>query len=114
MSEKYEIKRDGARGTKNSGRGKIQKGDALLDIFTIDYKEYEKSFSISQNVWAKICMDAIRNNHSVPVLKVILGKGNGKTRLGVVSWDIIEDYIRLRQDEETKEIQTAQDASGRI
>lgn len=114
MSEKAEIKRDGSRATKNSGRGQIQKGDALLDIFTVDYKEYEKSFSISQNVWAKICMDAIRNNHSVPVLKVILGKGNKKTRLGVVSWDIIEDYIRLRQNEEIEESQTAEESSGRI
>lgn len=100
MSEKAEIKRDGARATKNSGRGSYQKGDSLLDIFTVDYKEYEKSFSISQNVWAKICSDAIRNNHTVPALKVILGKGNNKTRLAVVSWDILEDYMRLRKAEE--------------
>lgn len=100
MSEKFEIKRDGARATKNSGRGSYQKGDSILDIFTVDYKEYEKSFSISQNVWAKICSDAIRNNHTVPALKVILGKGNNKTRLAVVSWDILEDYMRLRKAEE--------------
>lgn len=100
MSEKSEVKRDGARATKNSGRGSIQKGDAILDIFTVDYKEYEKSISISQSIWAKICSDAIRNNHSEPLLKLILGKGSNKTRLAVVSWDIVEDYIRLRKAEE--------------
>lgn len=100
MSEKAEVKRDGARATKNSGRGQIQKGDALLDIFTIDYKEYQKGFTVNQDNWAKICMDALRNNHSVPLLKVILGSGNNRTRLGIVSWDIIEDYIRLRKAEE--------------
>lgn len=100
MSEKSEVKRDGARAQKNSGRGQIQKGDAILDIFTVDYKEYEKGFTVNQDNWAKICMDAMRNGQSEPVLKLVLGKGNGKTRLGVVSWDIVEDYIRLRKAEE--------------
>jgi hypothetical protein len=100
MSEKAEVKRDGAKATKNSGRGQYQKGDALLDIFTIDYKEYEKSFSINQDNWAKICMDAMRNNHTEPALKIILGSGNNRTRLAVISWDLFEDYIRLRKLEE--------------
>lgn len=102
MSEKAEVKRDAARATKNSGRGSIQKGDALLDIFTVDYKEYPKGFTVNQSNWAKICMDALRNNRSTPLLKVILGSGNNRTRLGIVSWDIIEDYIRLRRAEENE------------
>ena len=100
MSEKGEIKRDGAKATKNSGRGQYQKGDALLDIFTIDYKEYPKGYSVNQDNWAKICKDALRNNRSEPLLKIVLGSGNTRTRLGVVSWEIIEDYIRLRKQEE--------------
>lgn len=100
MSEAGEAKRDKSRLTKNSGRGHYQKGDAILDIFTVDYKEYEKSFGVSQDVWAKICTDAIRNNHSEPALKVILGSGNSKTRLWIVAEHIIEDYIRLRKAEE--------------
>lgn len=103
MSEKSEIKRDGAKGQKNSGRGQYQKGDAILDIFTIDYKEYPKGFTVNIENWAKICMDAIRNRNE-PVLKVILGTWNNKTRLGVVSWDIVEDYIRLRKLEEAGEL----------
>lgn len=100
MSEKSEVKRDSAKAQKNSGRGHYQKGDAILDIFTVDYKEYEKSFSISKDVWAKICGDAIRNGHSEPAIKVILGSGNSKTRLWVVAEHIMEDYIRLRKAEE--------------
>jgi hypothetical protein len=100
MSEKSEVKRDNARAQKNSGRGHYQKGDATLDIFTIDYKEYEKSFTISKDVWAKICADAIRNGHMEPAIKVILGSGNSKTRLWIVAEPLIEDYIRLRKAEE--------------
>lgn len=99
MSEKSEIKRDNAKGMKNSGRGSYQKGDAILDIFTIDYKEYPKGFSVNQDNWAKICMDAMRNR-TAPLLKIILGSGNNRTRLGIVSWEVIEDYIRLRKAEE--------------
>lgn len=101
MSERSESKRDGSRLTKNSGRGQYEKGDAFLDVFTIDYKEYEKSFSVSQDVWAKICTDAYRNK-SEPALKIILGVGNSKTRLWVVAEHIIEDYIRLRNKEEAE------------
>jgi hypothetical protein len=48
LSERGEAKRDGAKQQKNSGRGKIQKGDATWNGFVVDYKEYSKSISISQ------------------------------------------------------------------
>jgi len=86
MSEKSEAKRDGAKLQKNSGRGQYQKGDAILDGYiTLDYKEYAKSFSISRDVWSKVCGDAMRNNQTIPALKVILGEGNSKIRLFVIS-----------------------------
>lgn len=100
MTEKGEIKRDGAKAQKNSGRGQYQKGDAILDIFTVDYKEYGKSFGVSRSVWAKVCTDALRNGHTEPMLKLVLGSGNEKLRLCVVAEHIIEDYIRLRKLEE--------------
>lgn len=100
MSEASEVKRDGSRAMSNSGRGQYQKGDAQLDIFTVDYKEYEKSFSISRDVWAKICSDAMRNGRTEPTIKVILGSGQTKIRLWIVAEHIIEDYIRLRKLEE--------------
>lgn len=101
MSEKGETKRDGARAVKNSGRGHYQKGDALLDIFTIDYKEYPKGFRVTMDNWAKICSDALRNNRSEPALKIVMGDTN-KVRVWVVAEHIIEDYIRLRQKEENE------------
>jgi hypothetical protein len=100
VSEESEVKRDGARAQKNSGRGHYQKGDAVLDIFTVDYKEYPKGFTVNKNNWSKVCMDAIRNGHMEPALKVVLGDGNNKTRLWIVAEHIIEDYIRLRKAEE--------------
>lgn len=100
MSEASEVKRDGAKAQKNSGRGQYQKGDAILDIFTVDYKEYGKSFSLSRSVWAKVCSDAFRNGQTEPALKIILGEANQKIRLWVVAEHIVDDYIRLRKLEE--------------
>ena len=64
MSERGEAKRDGAKQQKNSGRGNYQKGDAQWRNFVVDYKEYEKSISISQSIWAKICTDTFRVDRS--------------------------------------------------
>lgn len=100
MSEKSEIKRDNAKAQKNSGRGQYQKGDAILDIFTVDYKEYPKGFTVNKDNWAKICSDAFRNRMTEPALKVVLGEGDHRTRLWIVAEHIIEDYIRLRKLEE--------------
>jgi len=69
MSERGEIKRDGAKAQKNSGRGDYQKGDAIWSDFVVDYKEYEKSISISKSIWAKICTDTL--NVSVQILAQI-------------------------------------------
>ena len=84
MTEKQEIKRDGGKPQKNSGRGKIQKGDATLGPFCYDIKEYKKSFSLSEDVWAKACSDAYKHA-SEPALKIVLGEPSRKVRLWVVS-----------------------------
>lgn len=91
MSEASEIKRDGAKAQKNSGRGQYQKGDAILDDFCIDYKEYSKSFGLSKEVWSKISMDALRSGRKIPALKIILGSGNDKTRLFVISETVFNE-----------------------
>lgn len=84
-SELEEIKRDGATPQPNSGRGKHRKGDAILEPFIVDYKEYSKSFGISKAVWAKICTDA-NYGHKQPALKLVLGDNDGqKIRLWVIS-----------------------------
>lgn len=94
MSEKGEAKRDGARQQKNSGRGKIQKGDSTWNGFVVDYKEYSKSISISEEIWAKICTDTFKVSRSYhPLLKLILGEGARKTRLAVVEWALFEEMV---------------------
>ena len=85
MSEAAEIKLDGATPVKNSGRGKgVHKGDAILEPFLVDYKEYEKSFGITADVWAKVSTDAFHNGKRQPALKLVLGDTKHKTRLWVV------------------------------
>lgn len=104
MSEASEIKRDGARAQKNSGRGKIQKGDAIWNGFVVDYKEYSKSISISRDIWAKICTDAWKvGTQYHPVLKLILGGGNHKTRLAVIEWNLLEELVEKAAKWDTTE-----------
>ena len=94
MSERSEIKRDGAKAQKNSGRGQYQKGDATWRSFLVDYKEYEKSISITKEIWAKVCTDTFKvSREKFPVLKLILGKDNNKTRLAVIEWALLEELI---------------------
>lgn len=93
MSELNEIKKDGGKAQKNSGRGKIQKGDATLGPFCYDIKEFEKSFGLSKNVWGKVCTDAYRSGRMVPALKVILGAGNEKVRLWVLDDSMFKEML---------------------
>ena len=94
MSERGEIKRDGAKGQKNSGRGDYQKGDAIWNDFVVDYKEYSKSISINKEIWAKICTDTFKvSRDKYPVLKLILGGEGQKTRLAVIEWALLEQLI---------------------
>jgi hypothetical protein len=94
MSERGEAKRDGAKLQKNSGRGQYQKGDATWRSFLVDYKEYEKSISITKEIWAKVCTDTFKvSREKFPVLKLILGKNNDKTRLAVIEWALLEELV---------------------
>lgn len=96
MTESNEIKRDGAKAQKNSGRGHYQKGDAILDGFvTIDYKEYPKGFTVNKDNWSKICVDAQRNGGTIPALKIVLGEGNSKTRLMIISEPFFNEMWEL-------------------
>jgi len=74
LSEAEEIKRDRATPVKNSGRSMgVNKGDATLEPFLIDYKEYTEGFTVSRSVWRKISTDAWTNRRREPALKLILG-----------------------------------------
>jgi hypothetical protein len=94
MSERSEAKRDGAKQQKNSGRGDYQKGDALWNGFVVDYKETGKSVAVSKEMWAKVCTDTFKVSRSYhPVLKLVIGEGDSKTRLAVIEWSLLEQLV---------------------
>lgn len=91
MSERSQIKKIGAKAHKNSGRGQYTKSDATWENFIIDIKEYSKSFSISQDSWAKIVTDTLRTDRTKdPALMLVLG---GRTRLAVIEWSKLEELV---------------------
>jgi hypothetical protein len=93
MSERGEAKRIGAKLHKNSGRN-YTKGDATWENYVVDFKEYGKSFSISQDVWAKAVTDCMKVDRSKsPAIIVVLGEGNRKTRLAVIELSELERLI---------------------
>jgi len=98
MSERAEVKRDGAKAQKNSGRGDYQKGDAHWKKFLVDYKEAGKSFTLNKDNWAKICTDTFKVNRDMhPALKIIIG-AESKVRLGIIEWSILEELIQFYEE----------------
>lgn len=102
-SELSEIKKLGAKPQKNSGRGRHDKGDAILDdLFMVDIKEYESTFGLSKEVWAKTCTDAYRAGGYEPMLGLVLGSGNKVVRLAVISKEMFEAmkaaYLREQEN----------------
>jgi hypothetical protein len=96
MSERSELKRIGAKQHKNSGRN-MMKADGNLDRYVVDVKEYAKSFSINQDVWAKIVTDTLRvDPNKNPVLMIVLGESK-KIRLAIIEWNHFEE-LRERTD----------------
>jgi hypothetical protein len=91
MSERGELKRIGAKQHKNSGRGMV-KADGSDDQFVIDVKEYEKSFSITQDNWSKIVMDTMSvDRKKNPAIMLVLGKGDKKIRLAIIEWNVFKE-----------------------
>lgn len=94
MSERSELKRMGAKAHKNSGRGQYQKADGNIERFVVDVKEYSKSLSLSEDMWAKIVTDCLRtDNTKNPLLMAVLGVDGRKTRLAVIEWEVLEEIL---------------------
>ena len=92
MSERGEAKRIGAKLHKNSGRG-MKKGDMSWNDYVVDSKEYSKSFSVSQDVWAKVVTDTLKVDKSKsPALLVVLGETH-KTRLAIIEGSEFERLV---------------------
>lgn len=100
-SELYEVKRMGFTPTKNSGRGYLVKADAVFyapttgdTLMTLDIKEANKSFALTDKVWAKVTSDAKKNQNSEPIIKAVIGEQEPKTRLVVITEDF---YLQLHE-----------------
>lgn len=92
MTERGEAKRIGAKQHKNSGRNN-KKGDATWNEYIVDFKEYEKSFSITQDVWAKAVTDCLRVDKSKsPAILLTLGTTH-KIRLAIIELSELERLI---------------------
>lgn len=90
MSERGEAKRIGAKLHKNSGRNVI-KGDASWRNYVLDFKEFAKSFSITQETWAKVVTDCLRvDKKKSPAICLVLA---GKTRLAIIEWSEFERLV---------------------
>lgn len=84
----------GAIPHKNSGRGQYQKADGNLNRFVVDIKEYKKSISLNENMWAKIVTDCLKtDNTKNPLLMTVLGDGGKKIRLAVIEWEVLEELL---------------------
>jgi hypothetical protein len=67
------------------------KADGSNEDFVIDVKEYSKSYSISQDSWAKIVSDTMKVDRSKdPALMIVLGEGSKKVRLAIIEWEVFE------------------------
>jgi hypothetical protein len=99
VSERSELKRIGAQAHKNSGRG-MKKADGNLDNYVVDVKEYSRSFSVTQDVWAKIVTDTLKvDPNKSPVIMLVLGDQR-KVRLAIIEWNEFELLREIRENNE--------------
>lgn len=99
MSERGEAKRIDAKLHKNSGRGKIVKGDARWHNFCVDFKEYPKGMRVDQKMWAKVTTDAMKSGLD-PAVFLVMGEEAKKTRLAIIELGILEQLMSERQKNE--------------
>lgn len=100
MTEAKQIKRDGAKAQRNSGRGILEKGDATLGPFLLDYKEYDESFGVSRSNWAKLQSDAFRAQQRQPAFRLVLGskETDTKLRLWVIGDSMFKEMLEAWEE----------------
>lgn len=99
ISELNELNRISATPTKNSGRGKFQKGDGLIgDLATVDVKEYKESFGLSQKMVAKLNLDSQTNGTRYGMFFVVLGEDEPKQRYVCMPEAMYNELIELYEE----------------
>ena len=97
--EAAEAKRMGAKLHKNSGRGKIKKGDGTWHNFLVDWKFARASFKLDKNVWAKVVTDTLKSDKEKnPALIIVLGEGNETVRLAIIEQEVLEELDNHNDD----------------
>ena len=94
-TEKEEIKKDGAQGVKNSGRG-MMKGDAKLGKFLVDYKHNEKTFTLTRVAWRKMRKDAWNSQYKHPCISVVMGENSDQNKSNLKLIPIPEKVKKLK------------------
>jgi hypothetical protein len=70
------------------------KGDASWEEFVVDIKEANKTFTLNQDVWAKIVTDTLKvDRNKSPLLQIVIGTGNMKVRLAIIEWSELERLV---------------------
>lgn len=102
-TEKTELLSIGATPTRNSGRGKTDKGDGILStdagqrVYTVDVKEYGKSYPFSYTNLLKIQTDA-HTNKTQPLLHLVIGPEEPRLR-----WVAVTETMFMEMWEAYKE-----------
>ena len=97
--EKAEAKRMGATLHKNSGRGRVRKGDGTWRGFLIDWKFARKSFTLNKDVWAKVVTDTLMSDREKnPCLIIVLGEGSQTVRLAIIEQEVLEELDTNNHD----------------
>ena len=81
----------GATLHKNSGRGRVKKGDGSWKNFILDWKFARKSFTLNKDVWSKVVTDTLKSDREKnPALIIVLGEGQDIVRLAIIEQEILE------------------------
>lgn len=90
LIEKQELKRIGAKPQPNSGRGKHKKADGIWHNFVVDVKYTERSLTLNEKVWSKVCSDAAQVN---PMFSPMLLVNMSGVRLAIIPLDELIDMV---------------------
>lgn len=100
-SELKELSRMGATPTKNSGRGKFNKGDGLIGshkLATVDVKEYNESFGLSRKAIAKLNKDSQQNQTRYGIFWIVLGEDEPRERWAAMPEKMFQELMELYED----------------
>lgn len=86
MSENRLNKLHGAKPVKNSGRG-VMKGDAVLHPFLIDWKEFNKSYTLNVKAWRKHASDAWEQSNREAMIVLNL---DGELTLAILDFETVK------------------------